>query len=274
MAQPLVTNIQKYAIHDGQGIRSTVFFKGCPLRCAWCHNPETQAYEVEWMHYPERCIHCGRCDDGCPTGAREPVGKHYSVEALAGLLLRDRVFFDVSGGGVTLSGGEVMVQDIGYVLALCKVLHQRGVSITIDTCGHVPYAHFAALNPYVDTYLYDIKMMDPAQHALYTGVDNALILENLCKLNRDGAHVVLRLPIIPGVNDGRDTIAATVTFLQENTHVQQVHLLAYHRLGHDKAHRMQAGAGAALFDEPTGVQMEAIRQVWLEAGFPGVMIGG
>ena len=189
----LITNIQKYSIHDGDGIRTTVFFKGCPLKCVWCHNPETQRFEQEIQYDAEKCTGCGVCAKVCPNGAvtmedgrpkldkklcklcgkcenfctqgiREIVGQEYPVKTLVKELMKDLMFYEQSGGGVTLSGGEVMAMSTDYVLAIAKALKKEEVSLTIDTCGYVPYEKFEAILPYVDTFLYDVKVMDPELH--------------------------------------------------------------------------------------------------------------
>ena len=182
----LVTNIQKYSIHDGDGIRTTVFFKGCPLKCEWCHNPETQRFERELQCDKEKCVGCGtcakvcpndaitmvdgkpeldkekcqlcgKCDNFCPQGIREIVGQEYPVKELVKELMKDRMFYEQSGGGVTLSGGEVMAMSTDYILQIAKALKKEEISLTIDTCGFVSYDKFEAILPYVNTFLYDIK---------------------------------------------------------------------------------------------------------------------
>ena len=185
-----VTNIQKYSIHDGDGIRTTVFFKGCHLRCWWCHNPETQCFEPELqvdipkctgcrrcaavcpeaaITYGEdhkaqldrsKCKACGKCVDACLGNFRTLVGKEYTVKELVKICLQDQMFYEESGGGVTLSGGEVMAMDPEYIQALVKALYREGIDVTIDTCGHAPYSNFKAILPFVSTWLYDIKVMD------------------------------------------------------------------------------------------------------------------
>ncbi|MCL2812763.1 MAG: glycyl-radical enzyme activating protein [Clostridia bacterium] len=249
MADPLIFNIQKFSIHDGEGIRTTVFFKGCPLRCAWCHNPESQSFEAEgWA---------------CKT---------YDVNELCALLERDRIFYDGSGGGVTLSGGEPLAQDQAYVLALAERLCQRGIRVAIDTCGHAPYAHFQALLPYIDTFLYDIKLINDDLHQRYTGVSNGLILENARRLSEDSARINLRVPVIPGMNMGNEEMGRIIAFVQQNMDPQQINLMPYHRLGQDKNARL--GRENRLLDEPTPEEMQAICDAWREVGFESVYIGG
>ena len=199
-----ITNIQKFSIHDGDGIRTSVFFKGCPLKCEWCHNPETQRYEREIQYDPDKCTGCGscvrvcpshavvledgkpvtdrkactlcgRCENFCPAGIREVVGKEYTVKELVRELMKDQIFYEDSGGGVTFSGGEVMTMDMDYILAAARELHRQDITLTIDTCGYVPYEKFESLLPYVDTFLYDVKVMDPEIHRKYIGTDNKLI---------------------------------------------------------------------------------------------------
>ena len=235
-----ITNIQKFSVHDGDGIRTSVFFKGCPLRCQWCHNPETQRYEREMQYDPEKCTGCGacakicssqaitmkdgrpvldrkactlcgKCENFCPAGIREAVGREYTVKELVKELMKDQIFYEDSGGGVTFSGGEVMTMDMEYLLAAAKELKKQDVTLTIDTCGHVPYEKFQAILPYVDTFLYDIKVMDSQRHKQYMGVDNKLILENLVRLARDGARIYIRIPVIKEVNGNEKNMNHSVS---------------------------------------------------------------
>jgi len=275
LAHPLIFNIQKFSIHDGPGIRTTVFFKGCPLRCAWCHNPESQSFEPERLHYPERCIGCGRCAEGCPAGVYEAVGKAYSVPELCALLERDRIFYDSSGGGVTLSGGEPLAQDEAYVLAVVEHLYRHGIRVAVDTCGYAPYARLQALLPYVDIFLYDIKIIDDALHRRYTGVSNQSILENARRLSEDEARIHVRVPVIPGINASDAEMGSIIGFVRDNVRAEQINLMPYHRLGQHKSERLEGSQGAlALFEEPTPEAMQAVLQAWQDAGFANVHIGG
>jgi pyruvate formate lyase activating enzyme len=272
LADPLIFNIQKFSIHDGAGIRTTVFFKGCPLRCAWCHNPESQSFAVERFHYPERCIGCGRCAEGCFSMVYETVGKTYPAAELCALLERDRIFYDSSGGGVTFSGGEPLAQDEAYLASVAERLSRRGIRVTIDTCGHAPYARFQALFPFVDTFLYDIKLIDDALHERYTGVSNRLILKNARRLSEDGARIHARVPVIPGVNMHDAEMRNIIGFVRENMRAEEIHLMPYHRLGQDKNERL--GRQCALFDEPAPSDMQTVLSAWKEAGFENIHIGG
>jgi len=273
LAYPLIFDIQKFSIHDGAGIRTTVFFKGCPLRCAWCHNPESQSFKAERLLYSERCIHCDHCSEECPAGVRETAGAEYPVDALCALLERDRPFYDCSGGGVTLSGGEPMAQDEAYLLAVTKRLSRRGIRVDVDTCGYAPYARFQSLLPYIDTFLYDIKAVDPVLHTRYTGIPNDLILDNVRRLSGDGARVNIRVPVIPGVNTAGMEMERIMSFVRENTRAEQVNLMPYHRLGQDKAARLE-GRECVLFQEPTPEEMQEIVLIWRKAGFAEVCVGG
>lgn len=225
------------------------------------------------MTYPERCVHCGHCAEGCPAGVHETVGKAYPLDTLCAMLERDRIFYDASGGGVTLSGGEPMAQDEAYLHALVKRLARRGIRVAIDTSGYAPFERFQALLPYVDTFLYDMKAIDPVLHERYTGVSNHIILQNAMRLSQAGARVNIRVPVIPGVNANDEEMDRIIRFVRDNVHTEQVNLMPYHRLGQDKGMRLDGWQGS-LFDEPTPSAMQAIASAWHAMGFEHVMIGG
>lgn len=302
MKIPYTINIQRFSIHDGAGIRTTVFFKGCPLSCAWCHNPESQRYTRELMEDQERCTGCGACIVACPQkaiamtadghvktdrklctvcghcvdrcihNARNTVGIQYTVQELVQKLLRDQIFYETSDGGVTLSGGEVMVQDIEYITDLVKRLHREEISVNIDTCGEAPYENFQAVLPYVDCFLYDLKAITPELHKQWTSKDNHRILENLKRLSADGAKINLRLPIV-NVNSNDDEVEKMVNFTRQNLRISQINLLAYHKVGSDKCDRLGRN-NTILFAPPSSERMEALRQKWQSAGIAPVLIGG
>ena len=235
----MIFDIQRFSVHDGPGIRTTVFMKGCPLRCKWCHNPEglTGAPQVQFLR--EECIGCGRCGEdrtaekakGCPSGALKVLGKEWSAEALLEAVLADREFYG-SGGGVTFSGGECLLQH-GFVAHMLRLLKERGIHTAVDTSGAVPWEAFEAVLPYCDTYLYDVKAADPELHREATGRDNGQILHNLRELSRRGADLRIRIPVIPGVNDGPEEFRAIGALLAP-LGVRSVTLIPYHTLGKSK----------------------------------------
>ena len=250
----LISAIKRNEIHDGDGLRTTVFFKGCPLKCVWCHNPEGISFHSQFGFYAERCIGCGlcadRCSEGCitmadgkpvtdidrcsgclqctqvcPTDARTPYGTRWEPEALAEKLMEDRLFFENSGGGVTLSGGECLSQG-AFAIEVAKILWEKGISVDIDTCGFVRREVLDGIIPYTDTFLYDLKAIDSEVHRRCTGQDNSLILENLRYLCSRGCRVEIRYPYVPGYNGGEcEKIGA---FLAELPNITKVKVLGYH----------------------------------------------
>ena len=300
-----ITNIQKFSIHDGDGIRTTVFFKGCPLKCEWCHNPETQRFEKEmevdrekctgcgtcasvcpngavrmtedhrpsWD--PKACTFCGKCENFCPAGVREIVGREYTVKELTKELMKDQMFYEESGGGVTFSGGEVMSMDMDFILAMAKELKRQDVTLTIDTCGYVPYERFEKILPYVNTFLYDVKVMDPELHKKYMGTDNKLILENLIRLSQDGARIYIRIPTIKEVNGNEENMKETIAFLkQHDIHPAGVNLLPYHDTGSGKYAKLDMEYKGTDLHAPDKEEMEALAALFVNAGFTNTKIGG
>jgi pyruvate formate lyase activating enzyme len=295
-----IFNIQKFCIHDGPGIRTTVFFKGCPLTCLWCHNPESQTFGKEMLfvahkcvqcyqcerhcghgalqriatkitYHSAACVFCGTCVDYCVNNAREVAGQEYSVSELIEEIEKDRPFYEQSMGGVTLSGGEVMCQ-IDFVEELVKGCHRKGISVAIDTCGYTPFDSFVRIMEYVDLFLYDVKLMDPILHRRYTGKDNSLILENLQQLVSLGAKVNLRIPLIEGINTDTDNIDMMINFTK-HLPIYGVNLLAYHDIGRDKYKRLAMEYAQESMARPSDERLEEIKQRFEANGFP-VRIGG
>ena len=252
-------DIKHFAVHDGPGIRTTFFLKGCPLHCLWCQNPEsidprpaiaftavkcigcgacaaTCGKLDSSLRLPRReCSLCGSCVKACPTGAREFVSKSYTPDEVLEIALEQRPFFEASGGGVTFSGGECLTHPefMSRTLELCS---RSGISAAVDTCGAVSWECFIPILPYTSLFLYDIKVMDEARHRAYTGMDNRLILSNLKKLCAAGAKVIIRIPLIPGYTDSPEDIAATGRFIAEELgrKVVRVELLPYNPLAASK----------------------------------------
>jgi pyruvate formate lyase activating enzyme len=261
-----VFDIRKYSIHDGPGIRTTVFFKGCPLSCWWCHNPEGQAPAVEVIFRESRCIQCGAClevcdqaaiswsGDGpitdrtrclrcgvcaaaCYAGARECVGRELTVPQVMAEIERDLIFYDESGGGVTISGGEPLSQP-DFALALLETCKEQGIHTAVDTCGFVTREVFDRIREFVDLFMYDLKLMDEAGHRMFTGASNELIVRNLQELSERGHRIVLRVPVVPGVNDDDESMRQIGAFAASLPHVDGVDLLPYHHMGVDKYGRL------------------------------------
>lgn len=278
----LVFNVQRFSLHDGPGLRSTVFLKGCPLRCSWCHNPESQSPQSELVRLSHRCMRCGRCSgdeladpvvhgrdavdvENCPTGALQAVGEQTSAPALVQTLLRDRVFFDDSGGGVTLSGGEPL-QQAAFAIEVLRRLRAEGVHTALDTCGHARWQDLAAAASHADLVLYDVKLLDDARHRAATGVSNRLILDNLQALAAVHSQIWIRIPIVPGINDDEANLRATAAFLAPLAGVTRVDLLPYHPTGEAKGVRV--GKPCTLCGTPTPgtEQLETLAAVFREAG--------
>ena len=282
----LIFDIQKFCIHDGPGIRSTVFFKGCPLRCAWCHNPESKRSEKELLYTARACVSCGacvgvcpehlhgivnakhtaelslcracgKCTEVCPTGALALAGKEMTAEAVVEEVLRDHAFYEASGGGLTLSGGELFAQ-FDFALSLLTLAKKYGLHTCTETCGFTETEKLRSLAPFVDLFLYDWKCTDPALHRQYTGADNQKILENLYALNDLGASVILRCPIIPCVNDNDGHFSGIADLANHLDCIKAVEIEPYHALGTDKSERL--GKEGLRFPVPTPIQV----QTWLE----------
>lgn len=262
--QGLIFNIQRFCIHDGPGIRTTVFFKGCNLRCAWCHNPESQSPYKETMFYEEKCIGCGRCksnsDFVCLSGARELCGKEYTIDDVLAEVIKDKSFYENSGGGVTFSGGECMLQ-IDFLLELLKKCKENGIHTTVDTAGHIHWVDFEKIMPYTDLFLYDIKSMDTDAHKKYTGAGNELILDNLARLLKSNAEVCVRVPVIPSVNDTEEEMQKIRLFFEEHGYPESIELMPYHSMGEGKYEAL--GKSSVKFSVPEDEKIERLKRIIL-----------
>ena len=232
-----VFEIKRFAVHDGDGIRTTVFFKGCPLRCVWCHNPEGLSFDTQEAFYSHKCIGCGECKradfntNDCLGEARVIYGKKLTVDQLLPLLLEDKDFYETSGGGVTLSGGECLVQ-ADFCSELLKKLKENGIHTAVDTCGFVPKASLDKVIPYTDVFLYDLKAFDEDVHIKCTGQSNDPILKNLMYLDSLGKNIEIRIPYVPNYNS--DQINEIAVFLSRLKHITKVRVLPYHNYAGSK----------------------------------------
>ncbi len=222
----MIFHIARFATHDGPGIRTTVFLKGCPLECWWCHNPESLSPNPQAAWNESRCIRCGNCETLCPTGARDVVGQRVTAGEVMALIERDVPFYEESGGGVTFSGGEPLMQHefLENLLVLCG---RAGIHRAVDTSGYAPRKVFTRIAGLTDLFLYDLKLMNLSEHRKYTGVDNERILSNLEYLASSKLPVRVRIPLIPGINDAPGNLEAAGAFLRK-LGLAQVDLLPYH----------------------------------------------
>ncbi len=297
----IIFDIKKYAIHDGPGIRTTIFFKGCPLSCPWCHNPEGIKQQPEIMLSPERCIHCDQCLHACGNGALqshndiitldtaqcdlcgacldvcysraiEQVGRHITVEQAVEEIRRDRVFYEESGGGVTLSGGEPLMQP-QFAKSLLKECKNRGIHTVLDTCGYADPEILQEVGEFVNLFLFDVKIMDDEKHKHYTGVSNGQIFHNLRTLSERGKSIHVRIPIIPGITDDEGNIHMLGTFLALLQHIDRISLLPYHRAWLMKHRKIKAVNEPWITDTPSPVSLsriqEALETCRLKAGIGG-----
>jgi len=255
-------DIKKFAVHDGPGIRTTLFVKGCPLKCKWCHNPESISFEKQLSYLADKCIGCAECVDACLSGAHsisggahafdrdkcigcgkcEQVclgealklyGNEITVDQAFDIMMEDKSFYDNSGGGVTVSGGEPMMQ-ADFVAELFKKLCEQGIHTAIDTCGYVKFSEYEKVIPYTKMFLYDIKHIDSKKHQEATGKPNELILENLLKLDETGIDIEIRIPFVPGINTDEETVRGIGEFLSRCRHITRVKVLPYHSLAGSK----------------------------------------
>jgi pyruvate formate lyase activating enzyme len=291
-----IFDIKRYSIHDGPGIRTTVFLKGCSLRCLWCHNPESVDPGPELMHWPGRCSRCYACIEACPKGAiakdaagavvidrkvcdlcgkcaeaclydaMQMVGRETSVEDVLAEVEKDRVFYEQSGGGVTLSGGDPFVQ-AAFAEALLDGCRSRGIRTAVDTAGFSKNDVLDRLASKTDLILYDLKCMDDARHKELTGVSNVSIIDNLKRLAAGRTEVWVRIPLVAGVNVDDDNIRRTIAFLSSLKTIRRVGILPYHSGGLEKARRIGRENNFRKFETPSEERIAAIEAAFREAGF-------
>jgi len=278
--------MQRFSVHDGPGIRTTIFLKGCSLRCFWCQNPEGIHLKPEIMFFQDRCIGCGRCLTACPEGARlirdgKPAylrekcvacgkctqtcyagasvlaGKLMTVDEVAEEVLRDRIFYETSKGGVTLSGGDPLVQH-NFSLSLLERCKDEELHTAIETAANCPWNVLAKLLPATDLIMMDIKHLDPNKHREVTGVSNELILENARRLAQTDKPLIIRVPVVPTVNDSPEDIEAIAQFVQSFPNLQYLELLPFHRLGESKYHALGLDYHASQARTPTKDEMREL----------------
>ena len=297
-----IFDIKRYAIHDGPGIRTTVFFKGCTLRCQWCHNPEGIIFEREIMFRSSRCAEecwdcvprcpkkaikkngniiaidkkkcdlCGICGDVCAYEAVAIIGRDVTIHEIIEEVEKDRIFYDESGGGVTISGGEPLAQG-DFLLTLLDELNIRDIHVAVDTSGSVPYEILEEVSQRADLILYDLKVMNEHRHRVFTGKSNTQILENLRRLNENGNNVIIRMPVLKGLNDDQENIQSMVDFLLPLNNSWPINLLPFHRGGEGKLMRLNKKSPLVEFKTPSSKKLEGVRDILSSHGF-SVKIGG
>ena len=249
----LITEIERFSVHDGPGIRTTVFLKGCPLHCVWCHNPECISFEPEMLHYPEKCIGCGKCDEGCYAGARVLCGREMTVEDIMSEILADKPYYGEQGG-VTISGGEPLAHR-EFTLALIEACHREGIHVGVESSL---YRFDEEILSSLDLIMADLKIFDDDKHKTYVGIGNEDIKQNLRRADTLGIPMIIRTPIVPGINDTVENISATAEFLRTLKNVTAYELLPYHPLGISKATAL--GIEMQEFTVPTSTQMEELKK--------------
>lgn len=301
--QGLVFKIQRHCLHDGPGIRTLLFLKGCPLQCAWCFNPESQSTRPEVMHFPDKCLGClecrsvcprpgaivvteqgvtidrtvcdgcGLCAEACPGGAMSLFGRPMTVAEALEVVLRDRVFYDRSGGGLTLSGGETAGQP-DFAAAILERCREEGISTAVETSGLASWPDLRRLVDQADLILYDLKLIDPAEHRRWTGADNDLILANAEKVAASARKMIIRVPLITGVNDSPANLSATAEFVTRRlSNVTEIHLLPYELFGEAKYDRLDRPYRLAGLERPDEETVQACRDLVAGYGLT-VRVGG
>ena len=288
-----IFQLQRLSVNDGEGIRTTVFFKGCALRCQWCANPESWAFDAQLMFFPHKCTGCGNCvtvckqeanvrnNDGainfissncincgeclacCPADARQVMGEELTIDAVMTQLKKDYIFYLESGGGVTFSGGEPFLHP-EYLRLLNARCHQLGINTAVESCAYFDFAACQDIIANIDQLFFDLKIMDTARHKQYTGVTNERILANIEATSKINDNIIVRVPVITGVNDSDENMSALAKFLLAKTSITRVELLPYHKLGLEKMTAL--GMPAVVFETPSEAKMEELNALLVREG--------
>lgn len=269
-----ILNIQRYSLHDGGGIRTIVFFKGCPLKCPWCSNPESQSFQPQTVKMESKCIHCKHCSfdvEECPTGAIMQFGKYMTVEEVVEEVQKDMIFYRTSSGGVTLSGGEVLSQS-AFALELLKQLKSLGINTAIETSGQGNTQNLIELSPYLDLILFDLKIMDEEKSKLILGADITLIKNNIVTLIKMNKKVIPRVPIIPGYTTDDENIKQIILFVK-SLNLTVIHLLPFHQYGSNKYKLLNVDYKLVDIDIPSPHSIENIANEMRKNGL-NVVVGG
>ncbi len=270
----IITDIKRFAVHDGDGIRTTVFFKGCPLKCVWCHNPETFSAEKQIAIYKhkctgcgkckeicpynmEKCDFCGKCEDVCPNDARKIYGREMAIDEILDIIIADKNFYDTSGGGITLSGGECLLYP-EFCAELLKKCKENGINTAVDTCGFVNHKAIDLVLPFTDVFLYDLKAFDEDIHIKCTGRSNKIILENLRYIDGCGKKIEIRIPYVPTFNDNQ--IEKLSCFIKELKNVVKVKILPYHNYAASKYEALGLESTLPKVPLPTEEECDAIHK--------------
>lgn len=297
MSQGMIYNIQRMSIHDGPGLRTTVFLKGCPLSCLWCSNPESQKAAPQMLLFGDlctgcgtcaqvcpngavvekdgkfgrdldKCTHCGECVDSCPSKARELSGKTMTVEEVMEVVRKDSLFYENSGGGVTFGGGEP-TSGGRFFLDMVETAKDEGYHVTVDTCGYCPEERFDKTIELADLFLFDCKHMDPERHKELTGVDNGLILRNMRAALASGKEVRIRMPLMPDLNDSDENIGAMADFFKEFNRTE-IEIMPCHAFGRSKYAAL--GWEYRMSGEYSSRQLETVRQRFADHGLVPVIV--